>query len=416
MENKSRKNQTGVGTMRLLASITAILFLLTGCSYKDIMGKKDIEKQETKKEELKKEPVKSSMEQIDRFDPQIRQFEMFSKGYFKPTRWENVPEFFEDDLTTALQVFQKDCKRSYRKVLLNDVCQKVDESTNAKEFFLSNFYPYTLLSKDGKEEGLITGYYEPILNGNWTKTEKFKYGVYKTPSNLITVDIKEFPKLKGMRIRGKVVGNKLVRYTERKDMENEDLEAICYVDDKVDLFFMHIQGSGKVRMQDGEIINVNYASQNGRGYYAIGRKLIEKKYVSREDMSLKAIQKWLKDNPNKADDLLNLNKSYVFFKQSDQGATGALGSELVAHRNLAVDKRYIPLGLPVFIQTNNPQTDQPINNLTIAADVGGAIKGEIRADYYWGTGIKAGESAGKMKEKGKLVVLLPKGYIDAYNE
>ena len=219
-----------------------------------------------------------------------------------------------------------------------------------------------------------------------------------------------------MKIRGKVVGNRLVRYTERKDMEKEDLIPICYVDDKVDLFFMHIQGSGKVQMQDGEIINVNYDSQNGRGYYAIGRKLIEDNLVSREDMSLKAIQKWLKDNPDKADDLLNLNKSYVFFRQSEQGATGALGTELVAQRNLAIDKRYIPLGLPVYIQTTHPQTDEPLNHLMVAADVGGAIKGEIRADFYWGTGETAGEIAGQMKEQGKLVVLLPKGYIDAYNE
>lgn len=382
--------------MKHFIFFVAVAIFYTGCSVKEIISSEKTQQIQKEKE----------------FDT----FEKFSNGNFKSLQWNELNEFYQDDLQTALEVFKKDCVKSGTKLLLSEVCKNANETTDPKEFFTSNFYPYVLVSSKGEEQGLITGYYEPILQGNWEKDERFQYGVYKVPSNLITVDTNEFPKLKGMTIRGKVVGNKLVRYTPREDMHTEDLEAICYVDDKVDLFFMHIQGSGKIQMQDGELINVNYASQNGRGYYAIGRKLIEDNIVPKEDMSLEAIKKWLKENPQNADDLMNLNKSYVFFKQSQQGATGALNTELVAQRNLAVDKRYIPLGLPVFIQTTNPKTDEPINQLMVAADVGGAIKGEIRADYYWGTGDVAGEFAGQMKEKGRLVVLLPKGYIDAYNE
>ncbi len=389
--------------MKSFLLIIGSIFIFTGCS---IISGPQIE------EEKPKEPTDKTV----KIHKEIQQFDQFSKGNFKPLSWEDIPTFEQDDLILALQVFQKDCEKSFRKKLLNEVCEKAKTATEPDKFFTSNFYPYSLVSNSGEDVGLITGYFEPILQGNWIKTDRFQYAVYNTPSNLITVDNSEFPKLNGMKIRGKVIGNRLVRYTERKDIEKEDLTPICYVDDKIDLFFMHIQGSGKVQMQDGEIINVNYDSQNGRGYYAIGRKLIEDNIIDREDMSLKAIQKWLKDNPDKADDLLNLNKSYVFFKQSEQGATGALGTELVAQRNLAIDKRYIPLGLPVYIQTTHPQTDEPLNHLMVAADVGGAIKGEIRADFYWGTGETAGEIAGQMKEQGKLIVLLPKGYIDAYNE
>ncbi len=389
--------------------IIVVILLFSGCVQTQIPTKEKVSKQKVvvEKKEIKKIKIKKD----------FVEFKQFSKAHMKKVSFTEIEDFENDDLQKAFEVFKKDCQASKRKLLLRDVCKEAFSTDDAKDFFINNFYMYKLINKDGSDKGLITGYYEPILNGSLKKTKKFKYAIYKTPSNLITVDVREFPQLKGMRIRGKVVGNRLVKYPERKDIEKErELKPICYVDNKVDLFFMHIQGSGKVKLQNGKMLNINYASQNGRGYYAIGKALIKKKILKKSEVSLQSIKKWLQDNPNKADEILNLNKSYIFFEEGDKGATGALGIELVANRNIAVDRRYIPLGLPVFIQTKNPITKDDINQLMIAADVGGAIKGKIRADFYFGSGQEAGALAGKMKEKGTLIVLLPKGVVDAYNK
>ncbi|MEA1915113.1 MAG: MltA domain-containing protein [Campylobacterota bacterium] len=406
-------------------SIALIVLLFAGCSVK----------QEPHVQEEKTAVEKQSSSQIEpqpEIEPKVEEpkvkveekkikekvrFKKFSKALLEKLSWEELESFTQDDLFQAMETFKKDCRASKRKLLLKEVCKKASGSDDSTQFFLENFYPYKLVNNDGSDQGLITGYYEPVLKGSLTKSEQFQHAVYKTPSNIITVDTREFPQLKGLRIRGKVVGNKLVRYTERKDMEQErNLEPICFVENEIDLFFMHIQGSGKVQLEDGKVINVNYASQNGRGYYAIGKELIKRKEISKQGMSLQAIKKWLIENPKEIRDILNLNKSYIFFKEGNKGATGALGTQLIAQRNIAVDRRYIPLGLPVFVQTTNPVSDQPINQLMVAADVGGAIKGKIRADFYWGTGDSAGEVAGRMKEKGTLTVLLPKEIIDAYNQ
>jgi len=393
--------------------LALFVLFLAGCTQSQLPVKKPITKQTVQeKKPIKKQSIVKQETQKD-----FVQFKKFSKAHLKQIEFSEIDGFEADDLQKALKVFVKDCRASKRKLLLRDVCKKAFEADDAKEFFMNNFYIYKLLNKDGSDKGLITGYYEPILNGSLQKTKRFKYPIYKIPSNLITVDVTEFPQLKGMKIRGKVVGNKLVRYPERKDIPKEkNLKPICYVDDKIDLFFMHIQGSGKVKLQNNEIININYAAQNGRGYYAIGKALIKRKALKKSEVSLQSIKKWLKEHPKEVDEILNLNKSYIFFEEGNKGATGALGIELVANRNIAVDRRYIPLGLPVFIQTKNPVTKKDMNLLTVAADVGGAIKGKIRADFYFGSGDEAGQMAGVMKEKGKLIVLLPKGIVDAYNK
>ncbi len=231
------------------------------------------------------------------------------------------------------------------------------------------------------------------------KLESFNTQFNKMPNDLITVDLSSvYPALKKYRLRGQIKGNKLVPYNTRAQMESKkDLEPICYVDSKVDLFFLQIQGSGKVKFQD----------QNGRRYNSIGKAMIKKGYITPDQGSLQGIKKWFENNPKKVDEVLNINESYIFFQESQRSATGALGVELVAQRNLAVDRSYIPLGMPVFIQTNNPLNKKEINQLMIAADVGGAIKGQIRADFFWGNTKEAEEVAGKMKQKGILYMLIP---------
>jgi membrane-bound lytic murein transglycosylase A len=320
-----------------------------------------------------------------------------------------IEGFFEDDLDYALNVFKKDCKRSKRYDLFKDICHKAQSETDGRNFFIVNFQPYKLYDSKASDEGVITGYYEPLLHGSLTKTKRYKYPVYKIPKNLITSDN---IRLRNYKSRGKVVKNKILPYDTRKQIEanphNPNLETIAYVDDKYDLFSLHVQGSGRIQLEDGSIINVGYGQQNGWPFTGIGKYMLEKGYVTKNELSIQGIKNFFVNNPSKIDEVLNINDSYIFFRISDEGAAGSLGSVLTAQRNLAVDTDYIPLGMPVFLNTKNPVTKQSINQLMVAADVGGAIKGEIRADFFWGFGDNAFDYAGRMKEKGKIYVLMPK--------
>jgi membrane-bound lytic murein transglycosylase A len=338
-----------------------------------------------------------------------KEFQNISKANLLQSSWSDLKDIENDNLNLSLEVFKKACVGSKKYATFKNACQKAKNATDAKLFFQENFTPFKLYDDSNSQEGLITGYYEPLLNGSLIKTGKFKYPIYKVPSDLITVDLSSvYPELKKYRLRGKIKGNKLIPYNTREQMEkNNNLEPICYVDSKVDLFFLQIQGSGKVKFQDGTIVNIGYANQNGRSYNSIGKYMIEKGYIVPDQGSLQGIKKYFEQNPNKIDEIFNINESYVFFRQSKKGATGALGVELVAQRNLAVDRSYIPLGMPVFIQTVNPISKKEINQLMVAADVGGAIKGEIRADFFWGNSKEAEQTAGKMKQKGILYMLIP---------
>jgi len=369
-------------SIKLLLSFVGLILVYTGCSYKV-------------------EPKKS-----------------ISQANFQQIDWEDLEGFESDNISKALDVFIKDCQVSQKDKRLKDVCVKANteqSKEDSKAFFINNFTPYQLISNDGDDEGLITGYYEPLLYGSYTQTEKFKYPIYEVPENLITVDLKgAYSSLKNYTLRGKIQGKKLIPYETREEINEIDfktsnhLKPICFVDDKIDLFFLQIQGSGKVQLPDGKRINIGYGGQNGHPYYAIGRKLIEEEAILKENMSLQSIKQWLLENPNRMDEILNLNPSYIFFRKSEKTATGSLGTELTAHRNIAVDRRNIPLGFPVFINTTNPITQEPIKKLMVAADTGGAIKGKIRADFFFGNGDKARELAGKMKQDGELFILLPK--------
>ncbi|TLP38496.1 murein transglycosylase A [Arcobacter arenosus] len=363
--------------MKKLTIITTIFILLfTGCSLKDFK----------KYEKLS-----------------------ISKANVKKINIDEIDGFYEDDLDLALEVFKKDCQRAKRYELFKDVCQKVNDYTNPSKFFTENFTAYELYNSNGTDTGIITGYYEPLLHGSLTQSETYKYPIYKTPDDMLMIDLSDsYPELKKYRLRGKLVNGKVISYDDREDLnKRDDLEAICYVNDEVDLFFLQIQGSGKIQLDTGEVINVGYANQNGHKYFAIGRALLKEGVLQEYGASLQGIKAYLKDNPHRIDEILNQNRSYIFFSKREQGATGALGSELVGGRNLAVDKRYIPLGMPVFINTKSSVTKEKINRLMVAADVGGAIKGEIRADFFFGHGENAELEAGGMKEQGKLTILVP---------
>ncbi len=375
--------------MKNLILIILAIFLATGCS--------------KKQEQIPQAPIVEKDKEVVIEE----QNENLENGMQKVSFLE-IDGFFDDDLNHALEVFKKDCKKSKKYDEFRNVCKKAEFEKDGRKFFMLNFEPYKLFDSKAKDEGTITGYYEPLLYGSLKKSARYKYPIYKTPKNLIITDRLNSNGSK----RGKIVKNKIVPYDTREQIEknpkNKNLEPIAYVDDKFDLFFLHIQGSGKIKLDTGEIINVGYAEQNGWPYLSIGSYLIEKNYITKDEMSVQAMKDFFKANPKIMDEVFNSNPSYIFFRVSPNGATGALNTVLTAKRNLAVDRSYIPLGMPVFLSTKNPITKEPLNQLMVAADVGGAIKGEIRADFFWGFGDDAFHYAGRMKEKGKMYILKPK--------
>ncbi|TNE33326.1 MAG: murein transglycosylase, partial [Alphaproteobacteria bacterium] len=240
------------------------------------------------------------------------------------------------------------------------------------------------------------------------------------PPELVTVDLGNFRSdLKGRRIAGEVKDGRLVPYPDRTEIEEGALEGreleLVWVDSPIDAFFLHIQGSGVVEMDDGTSVRVGYAAQNGHPYYAIGRSLIKSGEIAAEKMSMQAIRDWMEANPEKAADLMRENPSYVFFRLLDgSGPIGAEGIELTPERSLAVDRKWMPLGVPLWLSTTVTPQDAPADakpmlfqHLMMAQDTGGAITGPVRGDVFWGHGDRAYHMAGGMKNEGELWILLP---------
>jgi len=289
----------------------------------------------------------------------------------------------------------------------------------ARGFFESAFTPYAISASTGKESGLITGYYEPVLRGSATPSESFRYPVYGVPADMIVVDLASlYPDLRHRRLRGRIEGRRLVPYYSRAEIERNDghFEApvLAWVSDPVALFFLQIQGSGRIAFADGVQLRIGYADQNGHPYRSLGRHLVERGELSLEAASMQGIQNWAAANPDKLRAALDANPSYVFFRvlsdlPSQEGPVGALGVPLIARASLAVDRRFIPLGAPVYLATTWPLSDAPLEQLAVALDTGGAIRGPVRADYYWGSGEEAGAMAGRMRQQGRLWLLWPRG-------
>ena len=275
-----------------------------------------------------------------------------------------------------------------------------------------------LTNPDGTTSGLVTGYYEPLLRGSRQRSATFSQAVLGVPPDLLTIELADvLPDLKGMRLRGRLQGNKVIPYYARADINAREANyadrVLLWVDDAVELFFLQIQGSGRVKLPDGSMVRIGYADQNGHPYQAIGRVLAERGELKIEQTSMQGIQAWARANPEKLSDVLNANPSYVFFREvqakGDEGPQGAMGVPLSAERSIAVDPRQVPLGAPVFLATTQPASAAPLRRLVLAQDTGGAIRGVVRADFFWGFGADAGSQAGKMKQQGQMWVLLPPG-------
>lgn len=337
-----------------------------------------------------------------------------------------LPGWYDDDQGQALGALQRSCARL---LTLPDeramgiagtvadwrpLCTALAAGPGDGRGFFEHWFRAYAAADGSQRQGLFTGYYEASLQGSLTPSARFATPLHRRPDELVTVNLGDFREaLAGERIAGHVVDGRLYPYADRSGIAAGALDTrsleIVWVDDPVDAFFLHIQGSGRVELDDGRSLRVGYAAQNGHPYTAVGRVLIARGEVTREAMSMQAIRAWLGANPGEAQALMNENASYVFFDVIEgDGPLGAQGVALTAGRSLAVDRRFVALSVPVWLDSVTPD-GALLQRLMIAQDTGGAIRGPVRGDVYWGHGDAAADIAGRMNSAGNAYLLLPRG-------
>jgi len=296
------------------------------------------------------------------------------------------------------------------------------DSAALNRFIRAHYHVYQAAGNHDPGRILVTGYYEPFLKGSQHKNARFQYPLYARPDDLVSVSLSRFSeKFKGETLWGRLDGKSLIPYHDRREIDGADALAgkaviLAWVDDRIDLFFLHIQGSGKLYMDAGPPINVHYNSPNGRPYRSIGKLLIDNGAIPREEMSMQAIKQYLHANPPEVDDILNANPSYVFSNTKPNGPIGSIGVQLTPGRSIATDRRLFPKGALAFIQTLKPLVDgsgtiaswSKFGRFVLNQDTGGAIRGAGRADLFWGNGPYAELAAGYMQHTGALYFLVLK--------
>jgi membrane-bound lytic murein transglycosylase A len=317
--------------------------------------------------------------------------------------WQQVPGWQDDSLIGATAALRQNCVRLARQPNWQRACvaaAQIDDLdvAAARSFFESYFTPYQFSNTDGTLDGLVTGYYEPLLRGSRTRHGIFQTALYHWPSAYRPGSA--LPPRAQLERAGVLNGNELV-----------------WVDDPIEAFFLQVQGSGRVMMDDGSVMRVGFGGTNNQPYKSIGRWLLDQGEITPAQATMQGIKAWARLNPTRVDALLDTNPRFVFFREmtasepvpvgGSDGPIGALGVPLTPERSIAVDPSSIPLGTPVFLQTTRPLTNAPMNRLVFAQDTGSAIKGGVRADYFWGLGDEAGDLAGKMKQTGRMWLLLP---------
>lgn len=346
------------------------------------------------------------------------------RGRLQPADWKQLPDWKREPLKPALEAFIRGCpvlERRHEAWKSACVGAQVLVASGAGEaqvaaFLEEQFALFQVLNGDDGGVGMVTGYYEPLLRGSRRPSPRYRYPLYGVPPDLLVIDLAELhPDLKHRRLRGRLEGNRVVPYLARGDIDSRpaplDGSEIAWVDDAVDAFFLHIQGSGQVELDNGERVRIGYADQNGHPFRSLGGALVRDGEIPPERASMQGIKEWARHNPAKLREYLNANPSYVFFRELPRdlpGPLGAMGIPLTPQRSLAVDPRVVPLGAPVFLATTWPNAADPLNRLMVAQDTGGAITGGVRADFFWGFGDEAGALAGRMRQAGRMWVLLPK--------
>ena len=351
-----------------------------------------------------------------------------SRVSLQKTTFSELNNFSNDNLEEAIPTFKKTCDaiKKDSSLLLKaqlhinpqrylQICKKFDDenigtSDDMRGFLVKNFEPYLVGDKQNVP-GKFTSYYEAELKASRTNYGEYVYPIYSRPNDLIEVNLKDFDKsLPNKRLLGRIEKSKLVPYYTRAEIEKSGIDApvILWGNDIVDIFLMQIQGSAVAVLDDGTSVRVKYADNNGHNFVGIGSVLLKKGLLQPGQASMDKIRDWLKQNPQIAKDNMAENPRFIFHNISDaDGPIGALGVSLTAGRSLAVDNSFIPLGSLLWLETTGPEKEK-IEKLVIAQDIGGAIKGVVRGDYFWGHGESALLSAGKMNSVGKYYILLPK--------
>jgi len=325
------------------------------------------------------------------------------------TTFDELPDFYDDNFDEVVKLFVKDCQTKQATDIYENLCTQAEDTQDSKEFIVKNFSPYIINNEEDENTGLLTGYYEAQINASYTKSDRYKYPIYATPKDLVTVDLSRiYPELKHYNLRGRLEGNKLVPYYSREESQLHDINAtvLCYCDSKIDKFFLEIQGSGIAHLDDNSSIHLSYSNKNGYKYRAIGKYLVSHGEMQVSEVSLQSIRKWLVEHPSRVDEVLNFNKSLIFFSKTKRAITGALGIELTPKRSIAVDKKYLSLGSMLYLRAD--LKNSKINKIVFAQDTGSAIKGEVRADLFVGSGAEALSLAGHLKAPLKLWIILPK--------
>ena len=354
-----------------------------------------------------------------------------------PARFADLAGWADDEIAESLPAFRRSCERMLRQpdgALGGDgyagdvadwrpVCAAaaaLPAGDSAMRAFLEAHFQPVLVRNNDQADGLFTGYFEASLNGSRRRHGRYRVALYRRPADLVSVDLGLFrDEFKGRRIAGRVDGGALKPYPDRTAINlgalaDRGLE-ILWVDDPIDAFFLHIQGSGLVELDDGEVVRIGYAGQNGRPYVAIGGPLIAAGAIAADQMSMQAIRDWLADNPGEAEAMMRRNPAYVFFRElAGDGPIGAQGAVLTPGRSLAVDRRWHALGVPIWLDgmapdpPAGPTAAEPLRRLMVAQDTGGAIRGPVRGDVFWGHGKAAAAIAGRMQHPGRIWLLLPR--------
>ncbi|MCP1660136.1 murein transglycosylase A [Neisseria perflava] len=368
-----------------------------------------------------------------------------------------LPHWSLQHFVNSLQSFKQGCEKLKNRAGWQDVCAQAMQTPNhhhqAKLFFERYFTPWQV-SGNGLQAGTITGYYIPLMHGDIKQTSKARFPIYGIPNDFVSVplpvnlrgskavvrvrpsgqnmglidnagqysaDLSKFPITgRTTALKGRFAGNQFVPYYTRAQINGGALDGkapiLGYADDPVELFFMHVQGSGTLQTPSGQKVALGYADKNEYPYVSIGRYMADKGYLTLGQTSMQGIKAYMQQNPQRLAEVLGQNPSYVFFRKLDNGngAIGALGTPLMGEYAGAIDRHYITLGAPLFVATAHPLTRKALNRLIMAQDTGSAIKGAVRVDYFWGYGDEAGNTAGKQKTTGYVWQLLPNGMKPEY--
>jgi membrane-bound lytic murein transglycosylase A len=385
--------------------------------------------------QVRREPVAIPVEGLGPPGPQP---ELPPLRTLQPARFTDLPGWRSDPVEESLEALVASCTRGFQlggggfgaggeslRSAVAQVCDRArsvprDDAAAARSFYEASFLPYAVGDREDRE-GLLTGYYEPELAGDRRRRGRFVHPLYLAPADRMVIDLGEFKRdLAGRKVTGMIRGGRFRPYWDRAEIEAGALRGrgleMLWVDDPVALFFLQIQGSGRVRLPDGKLVRVGYSGQNGHDYTAIGKVLVERGAMTMAEVSLQSIRAWLAAHPAEAASVMDANRSYVFFRVLPGASpVGAQGVELTAGRSLAVDPAFLPYGLPLWLASTTPvvpelgrSAESPLERLVVAQDTGGAIRGPVRADLFLGPGREAEQIAGRMKQPLRLWLLWPK--------